>query len=98
MPLSSDPSELSQAPRVAGAVSRPNAGRATILGSPLIKPARYLPRVGSLIEAPAFYPSLSGGTNLEVLARLGGYPTSRVSELLEVVELSDRARDRGCRW
>jgi len=73
---------------------RPNAGSATILGHPLTEPERYLPRVGALIEAPAFYPSLSGRTNLEVLARLGGYPTSRVSELLEVVKLSDRARDR----
>jgi ABC-2 type transport system ATP-binding protein len=72
---------------------RPNAGSAVILGHPLTSPARYLPRVGALVEAPAFYPSLSGRTNLEVLARLGGYPTSRVSELLEVVELSDRARD-----
>jgi ABC-2 type transport system ATP-binding protein len=73
---------------------RPNTGSATILGSSLTEPERYLPRVGALIEAPAFYPSLSGRTNLELLARLGGYPTSRVSELLEVVELSDRARDR----
>src|SRR5579872_658274 len=73
---------------------RPSAGSATILGKPLTEPRSYLPRVGALIEAPAFYPSLSGWTNLEVLARLGGYPRSRVSQLLELVELSDRARDR----
>jgi ABC-2 type transport system ATP-binding protein len=73
---------------------RPNAGSARILGHSLTEPERYLPRVGALTEAPAFYPGLSGRTNLEVLARLGGYPSSRVSELLEVVELSDRARDR----
>jgi ABC-2 type transport system ATP-binding protein len=73
---------------------RPNAGSATILGHSLTEPERYLPRVGALVEAPAFYPSLSGRTNLEVLTRLGGYPASRVSELLEMVELSDRARDR----
>jgi ABC-2 type transport system ATP-binding protein len=53
-----------------------------------------LPRVGALVEAPAFYPGLSGQTNMEVLARLGGHPGSRVTELLEVVGLSDRARDR----
>ena len=73
---------------------RPSAGRATILGQPLTHPERYLPRVGALIEAPAFYPSLSGRTNLEVLARLGGHPRSRVEQMLELVELSDRARDR----
>src|SRR3989442_8439758 len=72
---------------------RPGAGSATILGQPLTHPERYLPRVGALIEAPAFYPSLSGRTNLEVLARLGGHPRSRVDQLLELVELSDRARD-----
>ena len=73
---------------------RPSAGSATILGHPLTEPARYLPRVGALVEAPAFYPSLSGQTNLDVLARLGGYPRARVSELLDLVELSDRAHDR----
>ena len=73
---------------------RPSAGSATILGQPLNYPERYLPRVGALIEAPAFYPSLSGRTNLEVLARLGGYPSSRVSELIALVELFDRAHDR----
>lgn len=72
---------------------RPSAGSATILGQPLTAPRAYLPRVGALIEAPAFYPSLSGQTNLEVLAQLGGYPRSRVSQLLEMVDLSDRAKD-----
>ena len=72
---------------------RPTEGSAMILGKPLTDPRSYLPRVGALIEAPAFYPSLSGRTNLEVLARLGGHPRSRVDQLLELVELSDRARD-----
>jgi ABC-2 type transport system ATP-binding protein len=73
---------------------RPSTGSATILGYPLTEPNSYLPRVGALVEAPAFYPGLSGRTNLEVLARLGGYPSSRVIELLDLVELSDRAHDR----
>ena len=73
---------------------RPDAGSAIILGQPLIHSLNYLPRVGALIEAPAFYPSLSARTNLDVLARLGGYSSSRVREVLDLVELSDRARDR----
>jgi ABC-2 type transport system ATP-binding protein len=73
---------------------RPDVGSATILGQPLTHSLGYLPRVGALIEAPAFYPSLSAQTNLEVLARLGGYPSSRVREVLDLVELSDRAHDR----
>src|SRR5438128_4524177 len=72
---------------------RPSEGSATILGKPLTDPRSYLPRVGALIEAPAFYPSLSGRTNLEVLAHLGGHPRSRVGQLLELVELSDRGSD-----
>ncbi len=72
---------------------RPSEGSATILGKPLTDPRSYLPRVGALIEAPAFYPSLSGRANLEVLAHLGGHPRSRVNQMLELVELSDRGSD-----
>jgi ABC-2 type transport system ATP-binding protein len=73
---------------------RPDSGSATILGQPLSNPLGYLPRVGALIEAPAFYPSLSAQTNLDVLARLGGYASSRMRDVLDLVELSDRAHDR----
>src|SRR6266446_5489637 len=72
---------------------RPSEGSATVLGKPISHPRTYLPRVGALIEAPAFYPSLSGRTNLEVLAHLGGHLRSRVSQMLELVELSDRGSD-----
>src|SRR5256712_3482263 len=72
---------------------RPSAGSAAILGRPLTDLRSYLPRVGALIEAPTFYPSLSGRTNLEVLAHLGDYPRSRVGQVLELVELSDWAKD-----
>jgi ABC-2 type transport system ATP-binding protein len=77
---------------------RPSAGSATILGQPLTDPRSYLPRVGALVEAPALYPGLSGRTNLEVLARLGGHPTARVGELLDLVGLSDRAKDPAGRY
>lgn len=73
---------------------RPDAGSAAILGQPLTNLVGFLPRVGALVETPAFYPSLSARANLEVLAILGGYPSSRVREVLDLVELSDRARDR----
>src|SRR5262249_2703607 len=39
---------------------QPTKGRGQILGSPLNEPSRYLSGVGALIEAPAFYPGLSG--------------------------------------
>jgi ABC-2 type transport system ATP-binding protein len=43
----------------------PTAGTATLLGTPMpAGSARVLPRVGSLVEGPAFYPYLSGTANL----------------------------------
>ena len=51
-------------------------------------------RVGAIIETPAFYENISGRRNLQLLASLsGGVQTKRVDEVLEIVDLSDRARD-----
>jgi ABC-2 type transport system ATP-binding protein len=48
-------------------------------------------RVGAIIEAPAFYPYLSGRDNLRALAlAAGGVPTRRIDELLELVGLQER--------
>ena len=73
---------------------RPDAGTATVLGHPVTDPLAYLPHVGALIEGPAFYPGLSARANLDVLARLCDYSSARVREVLDLVELSDRAHDR----
>src|SRR5947209_6128005 len=43
----------------------PTGGTAEVLGHSISHPAAYLPRVGALIEAPSFYPTLSGRRNLE---------------------------------
>ncbi len=72
---------------------RPTAGNGTVLGEPLAHPTRYLPRVGALIEGPAFTPALSGADNLAVLARAGGLPLARIPEVLARVGLADRGRD-----
>ncbi len=72
---------------------RPTAGDGTVLGEPLDRPTRYLPRVGALIEGPAFTPGLSGADNLAVLARAGRLPVSRIPEVLARVGLADRGRD-----
>jgi ABC-2 type transport system ATP-binding protein len=76
------------------ALVTPTSGRAEVLGSPTDRPGDYLPRVGALIEGPAFYPSLSGRRNLEVLATLGGIPHERVDTVLQLVELTERAGDK----
>jgi ABC-2 type transport system ATP-binding protein len=72
---------------------RPSEGSAEVLGIDTRHPGGYLPRVGALIEGPAFYPTLSGRRNLRVLSSLGGYSTARVDEVLEIVGLTDRAGD-----
>jgi len=65
-------------------------GQGEVLGMPLRHPENYLSNVGAMIEGPAFYPYLSGRENLKVLATLGGYPHSRVDDLLARVDLLDR--------
>jgi ABC-2 type transport system ATP-binding protein len=52
-------------------------------------------RLGALVEAPAFYPYLSGRDNLRVLAGLGPAPDpGRIDAVLGQVALVDRAGDR----
>jgi ABC-2 type transport system ATP-binding protein len=54
-----------------------------------------LPRVGVVMENPAFYPYLSGRDNLRLLAHIGrGVDTGRIEQLLELVGLSSRAGDK----
>lgn len=77
------------------ALIKPTSGRAFVLGHDVQQePAAALRRVGAMIEAPAFYPYLSGYDNLRVLARADGLPNSRIGEVLALVELDRRARDK----
>ena len=73
---------------------RPTSGTGTVLGRPLDRPQDFLGEVGALIEAPAFYPGLSGEANLRVLATLGGDDLRRVPAVLERVGLAGRGADR----
>jgi ABC-2 type transport system ATP-binding protein len=51
-------------------------------------------RVGAIIETPAFYENFSGRRNLQLLASLsGGVQMKRVENVLEIVDLRDRAGD-----
>jgi ABC-2 type transport system ATP-binding protein len=72
---------------------RPSSGEGNVLGEPLTMAARYLPRVGALIEAPGFYAGLSGTRNLEVLAAAAGLDAEPIPDLLDRVGLADRGRD-----
>jgi ABC-type multidrug transport system ATPase subunit len=72
---------------------RPTSGTAAVLGAPPGSPDG-LARIGALVEAPAFYPYLSGRDNLRVLAGYAGVQEDRVEAVLDEVRLSDRAADR----
>jgi ABC-2 type transport system ATP-binding protein len=73
---------------------RPTAGGGSILGGSLTEPATYLRKVGALIEAPAFYPQLSGRDNLKALARLGQLNVAAVEPALARAGLTARAGDK----
>lgn len=73
---------------------RPSSGEGEVLGSSIAHPAEYLAKVGALIESPAFYPSMSGQRNLEILCALGRHDAHRVDQLLTQVGLGDRGGDR----
>ena len=68
----------------------PTTGDGHVLGEDISEPEKYLPRVGAMIEGPAFYPALTGTQNLVVLAKLGGFDVGSVQGLLEKVGLGDR--------
>ncbi|WP_026370491.1 ABC transporter ATP-binding protein [Kallotenue papyrolyticum] len=73
----------------------PTAGSARILGHDIISErAAIVRQVGAIVEAPAFYPYLSGRDNLRILARVLGVAERRIDEVLELVDLTTRARDR----
>ena len=72
---------------------RPTSGEAVVLGAPPGAP-QGLARIGAMVEAPAFYPYLSGRDNLRILARHAGIAEDRVDAVLEEVRLHRRAGDR----
>src|SRR4051794_40760031 len=50
--------------------------------------------VGALVETPLFFPGFSGRLNLRLLAEASGVSRARVEEVLELVDLTERADDR----
>jgi ABC-2 type transport system ATP-binding protein len=74
---------------------RPSAGSVRLFGRDPMESVRALEGVAGFVEAPTFYPYMSGRRNLELLAAFDGHGASeRIESALERVELSDRARDR----
>ena len=75
---------------------RPDAGTIRLFGATWEQVgARALDGISGFIESPKFYPYLSARKNLLGLARLdGGAAPGRLEEVLDVVDLADRADDK----
>jgi ABC-2 type transport system ATP-binding protein len=82
--------------RMALGLITPTEGAVELFGrDPLREGARALQGVAGFVEAPRFYPYMTGRKNLELLAALDGDGASkRIEEVLEVVELAPRAKHR----
>jgi ABC-type multidrug transport system ATPase subunit len=74
----------------------PTGGSVDILGKDItFYRAEILPRVGALVETPALYLYLSGRDNLRAVgSALGGVPRARIDDVLELVGLQNRQKDR----
>lgn len=79
--------------RILTGLIAPTSGTVRVLGGAPGQ-AQVLARTGSMIESPAFYPYLSGLDNLRLLAEYAEVARARIHEVLALVDLTDRARDR----
>ena len=74
---------------------KPDAGEMAVLGRPV---PHELPgviaEVGALVESPQFFPHFSARDTLSLLADVGRLPQKSVDEVLELVGLRDRAKDK----
>ena len=82
--------------RMALGLIAPTGGTVEILGLEVRSHrSQVLPRVGALVESPALYGYLSGRDNLRAVGNLlGGATEKRIDEVLEIVALKGRDRDR----
>ena len=77
-------------------LTAPTSGTVSIFGRPLRGNEKgVLPRIGSLIESPGFYPNLTGTENLQIFARLRGLKSPNyIKGALELVNLPYRDKKR----
>ena len=82
--------------RMALGLIAPTGGSVEILGREVRSHrAKVLPRIGALVESPALYGYMSGRDNLRAVGDvLGGATEKRIDQVLEIVSLKGRDRDR----
>ncbi len=73
----------------------PSSGQATVAGCDVVSERQQLkPKIGVIFEYQNLYERLSARDNLNFMRQLYGLDRSRVEEVLSLVGLKDRARDR----
>src|SRR5690348_5814596 len=74
---------------------RPTAGQVRLFGRDPQVTVKALEGVAGFVEAPRFYPYLSGMENVRMMAAFDGEDArDRIAHSLEVVDLADRAKDK----
>jgi ABC-2 type transport system ATP-binding protein len=68
------------------------SGNIALFGSTNLNAARK--RMGATLETPNFYPYLSGYDNLKIVAHIKRISEQRIQEILELVKLANRQRDK----
>jgi ABC-2 type transport system ATP-binding protein len=71
---------------------RPTSGRATIGGQVYKQLANPSRAVGAALEASSFHPARSARNHLRIMCTVGGFPTRRADEVLDLVGLHDAGR------
>jgi len=79
---------------------RPTEGAAYLNGVPITgrTDSAHRRQLGAIVEAPRFYPQLSGRKNLALVARILRVDPARVEALLSQVGLEERAGERFGRY
>lgn len=73
---------------------KPDRGDVLFHGKSLLGNNKVLKEIGALVEDADFYENLSARTNLKLLARIERISEKRVDEVLDIVGLADRGRDK----
>jgi ABC-2 type transport system ATP-binding protein len=73
---------------------RPSGGRAAVMGAAVPRGlGSVIGQIGSIVETPALFPTMTGRRNLSLLGRLDGHGPQAVAAALDRVGLADRADD-----
>lgn len=73
---------------------RPTGGHASLLGAPVPSGLHeVISRIGSIVETPTLFPTMTGRRNLSLLGRLDGHGPRAVDAVLDRVGLAERADD-----